>query len=113
MAEALAAALYICTMQRRVFKYATSGVDDPLLDRRGHSFLSANEELLDRYAACQSGAEVIQVQNQFLEQMQSAPRRNPAAGGTFLLQCFDGQPYLPVFGFGIPRTIRLVVYSGG
>ncbi|KAL3698718.1 hypothetical protein R1sor_012794 [Riccia sorocarpa] len=57
--EALAAALYICGEQQ---------VANVLLDKFkwGHGFLSLNKNLLDAYAACKTGAEVIQVQNEFL-----------------------------------------------
>lgn len=44
---------------------------------RGHSFLSTNEELLDRYAACPTSAEVIQVQTQYLEQLANVPAKVP------------------------------------
>ena len=47
--------------------------------RRGHSFLSANEELLARYAACPTSAEVIAVQQAWLAQLQAPPRRTPGA----------------------------------
>lgn len=36
---------------------------------RGHSFLSLNEGLLERYADCTTSAEVIQVQNDYLESL--------------------------------------------
>ncbi|KAL4448316.1 hypothetical protein ABPG75_005535 [Micractinium tetrahymenae] len=78
-AEALAAALYICGWQ---------GAAVRLMSRFkwGHSFLSLNEALLDRYAACATAAEVIAVQQAHLEGAQSGGgslRRLPAgmAGG--------------------------------
>ena len=46
---------------------------------RGHSFLSANEELLARYAACPTSAEVIAVQAAYLAQLQAPPRPAPGA----------------------------------
>ena len=46
-------------------------------DCRGHSFLSTNEELLDRYAACPTSTEVIQVQTQYLEQLANVPAKVP------------------------------------
>lgn len=57
--EALAAALIIC---------GESEVADQVLSpfKWGHSFLSLNRNLLDAYAACKDGAEVIAVQNDFL-----------------------------------------------
>lgn len=49
---------------------------------RGHSFLSLNEALLDRYAACDTAAAVIEAQAQHLQQMQAGggPRRSLPAG---------------------------------
>jgi len=44
---------------------------------RGHSFLSTNEELLDRYAACPTSAEVIQVQTDYLDQLTNTPAKVP------------------------------------
>jgi len=48
-----------------------------VLSCRGHSFLSTNEELLDRYAACPTSAEVIQVQTQYLDQLTNIPAKIP------------------------------------
>lgn len=58
--EALAAAFYITGYKEIAVKY---------LDKFswGHSFISLNEELLDQYANCKSGDEVIKVQEAFLE----------------------------------------------
>ena len=47
--------------------------------RRGHSFLSANEELLARYAACPTSAAVIAVQAAYLAELQAPPRPAPGA----------------------------------
>lgn len=47
--------------------------------RRGHSFLSTNEELLARYAACPTSAEVIAVQAAYLAQLRAPPRPPPGA----------------------------------
>lgn len=49
----------------------------PWNECRGHSFLSTNEELLDRYATCPTSVEVIQVQNQYLEQLANVPAKVP------------------------------------
>ncbi|KAL4433284.1 hypothetical protein ABPG77_003332 [Micractinium sp. CCAP 211/92] len=70
-AEALAAALYICGWQ---------GAAVRLMSRFkwGHSFLSLNEGLLDRYAACATAAEVIAVQQEHLEGGGGTLRRLPA-----------------------------------
>ena len=35
----------------------------------GHSFISLNEGLLDRYAECDTAAEVVAAQNEFLESL--------------------------------------------
>ena len=51
----------------------------PVCARRGHSFLSANEELLARYAACPTSAEVIAVQQAWLAELQAPPRPAPGA----------------------------------
>ena len=51
--------------------------DNPM--HRGHSFLSANEELLARYAACPTSAEVIAAQAAYLAQLQAPPRPAPGA----------------------------------
>ncbi|PIN05708.1 hypothetical protein CDL12_21737 [Handroanthus impetiginosus] len=64
--EALAAALIIC------------GEEDSghlLLSKFkwGHAFLSLNRELLKAYSACQSGADMIAVQNEWLSQQNSRP----------------------------------------
>lgn len=57
--EALAAALIIC---------GENEVADQIVGnfKWGHAFLSLNKNLLDAYAACKDGAEVIAVQNEFL-----------------------------------------------
>ncbi|CAM6098270.1 unnamed protein product [Calypogeia fissa] len=57
--EALVAALFICGEEQSA---------KTLLDKFtwGHSFLSLNRELLEAYAACKTGAEVIEVQNEWL-----------------------------------------------
>ena len=41
----------------------------------GHSFIELNRELLDRYAGCQTGEEVVEAQNKYIEEMQEE-RRN-------------------------------------
>merc|ERR1712008_471569 len=58
--EALAAAFYITGHKEIAVKY---------MDKFswGHSFISLNEELLEQYAKCKSGDEVIKTQNEFLE----------------------------------------------
>lgn len=66
-AEALAASLFICGWQE-------DAVDVLSRFKWGHSFFSLNAELLDRYAACQTGAQVIAVQNAFLAQGQRLHR---------------------------------------
>ena len=53
-------------------------VYDVLRLYRGHSFFSTNAELLDRYAACATASEVIQVQTDYLDQLSQASARVPA-----------------------------------
>ena len=69
--EALAAAFYITGYKEIAKKY---------LDKFswGHSFLSLNDELLDLYAKCKDGDEVIKVQDEFLqaEAKEEANRKN-------------------------------------
>lgn len=36
----------------------------------GRGFLSLNDDLLNRYASCSNGAEIIQVQNDYLQSSQ-------------------------------------------
>jgi len=43
---------------------------------RGHSFLSLNEGLLDRYAACDTAAAVIEAQNEYLESLRDGGGRS-------------------------------------
>uniref|UniRef100_A0A7S3UGD8 18S rRNA aminocarboxypropyltransferase n=1 Tax=Picocystis salinarum TaxID=88271 RepID=A0A7S3UGD8_9CHLO len=59
-AEALAAALYIAGCPSDAHA---------VLDKFnwGHAFVSLNQELLDAYASCKDGAEIIDVQRTFLE----------------------------------------------
>lgn len=61
--EALAACFYICSMD-------TYG--DALLSKFtwGHAFKDINGELFRRYAACKDSTEVVQVQAEYLEQLQ-------------------------------------------
>ena len=59
----------------------------------GHSFISLNEGLLDRYAECDTAAEVVAAQNEFLESMREEgehklelqeEERNREGGGGYL-----------------------------
>ena len=50
---------------------------------RGHSFLSTNRELLERYAACATSVEVIAVQQAYLDDMQAKHEQNVLRKGTF------------------------------
>lgn len=63
-AEALAAALYICGWQEEARSLMSRF-------KWGHSFLSLNEGLLEQYCQCASAADVIAVQNQYLEGLQT------------------------------------------
>ena len=58
-----------------ILKYLIRNVCD-----RGHSFLSTNAELLERYADCATSAEVIDVQNQWLADLQAEPEPKPEGG---------------------------------
>jgi pre-rRNA-processing protein TSR3 len=46
---------------------------------RGHSFFSTNAELLERYAACATAAEVIEAQNAWLEEVTAAGPEWPSS----------------------------------
>jgi pre-rRNA-processing protein TSR3 len=61
-AEALAAALCICGLREAA---------ETVLSQFtwGHSFFELNDELLQRYAACSTAAEVIQTQQEYLESL--------------------------------------------
>jgi len=63
--EALAAAMVIAGQSALAEKFL--GVFS-----WGHAFLSLNEELLERYSACQTGAEVVAAQDAFLEEEERA-----------------------------------------
>lgn len=58
-AEALAAALYISGLQEEA---------EAVMDKFtwGHAFLELNRELLDAYAGCEDGAEIVRIQDEFL-----------------------------------------------
>ncbi|KAK9864003.1 hypothetical protein WJX84_001927 [Apatococcus fuscideae] len=66
-AEAVAAALIICGQH-------AAGV--AVLDRFrwGHAFISLNEELLRRYAECETSADVVAAQGAFLEEVEEDRR---------------------------------------
>jgi hypothetical protein len=57
--------------------------------RRGHGFFSANEELLQRYAACPGSAEVIAVQTAHLAALQAPPPAPPAGARILSLVLFS------------------------
>jgi pre-rRNA-processing protein TSR3 len=63
-AEALAAACYICG-----FKSAAEGLMARF--KWGHAFFTTNGELLERYAACATAADVIAAQGEWLERAAS------------------------------------------
>ena len=69
--EALAAAFYITGHKEIAKKYLNKF-------SWGHSFISLNEVLLDQYANCKDGDEVIRVQEEFLEAeaKEEADRKN-------------------------------------
>jgi hypothetical protein len=68
-----------CRLMRRCWRAQGPNPTYPACARRGHSFLSANEELLARYAACPTSAEVIAVQQAWLAELQAPPRPAPGA----------------------------------
>lgn len=68
-AEALAAALYITG-----FKEEAKTTMDCF--RWGHSFLSLNGELLDKYSRCSDGKDVIRVQEEWLAMCEEEKRNN-------------------------------------
>ena len=45
---------------------------------RGHSFLSLNKDLLETYAACATGQEVVEAQRRWLEQLQASSKEAEA-----------------------------------
>ncbi|CAG9463156.1 unnamed protein product [Pedinophyceae sp. YPF-701] len=73
-AEALAAALYICG-------WPDDAINLMSRFKWGHSFFSVNAELLDRYAGCEHGHQVIAVQDAFLAAAaeNAGPPRIPGA----------------------------------
>ncbi|KAM7360146.1 18S rRNA aminocarboxypropyltransferase [Cochliomyia hominivorax] len=63
--EAIAATLFICGFREEAKWYMGKF-------SWGHSFLELNETLLEKYAACKSSEEILQVQNSYLEEEQGA-----------------------------------------
>lgn len=63
--EAIAATLYICGFQSEAQWYLGKF-------SWGHSFLELNETLLNRYAACKSSGEILEVQNSYINEEQVA-----------------------------------------
>lgn len=68
-AEALAAGLYICGFVSDA-KLVLSKFN------YGKEFLRINQEILDIYASCKDGTEVIKRQNEWLEQERNRPKTN-------------------------------------
>lgn len=70
-AEALAAALIIC---------GEAAAADGILNKFkwGHGFVSLNGQLLNLYASCSSGTEVVAVQNSWLASEREAPQASPS-----------------------------------
>ncbi|GBF90622.1 ribosome biogenesis protein-like [Raphidocelis subcapitata] len=71
-AEALAAACYICGFQEAAHQIMSRF-------KWGHSFFSTNAELLERYAECETAAEVIAAQNAWLEEVTAAGPEWPSS----------------------------------
>lgn len=73
-AEALAGALHICG-------FATEARAVMARFKWGHSFLSLNGALLDAYAACESSAKVIEVQQRHIDALQASADEKEAQRG--------------------------------
>ncbi|KAK9805462.1 hypothetical protein WJX73_010157 [Symbiochloris irregularis] len=84
-AEALAAALYICG-------FAAEATTLMSCFKWGHSFVSLNEELLQRYAACNTGQEIVSVQMDFLEHLRQEPAPKVDSGQGSYLSAADLPP---------------------
>ena len=65
-AEAIAAALYITGFKEQ-------SEDLMSIFKWGPSFITLNKELLEAYAECQSSTEVVEVQKEIMESLQSIP----------------------------------------
>lgn len=76
-AEAFAATLFICGWPDEAATLLSCF-------KWGHSFMSLNAELLQQYAACETGADVVNVQMQWLEHLRSRPAPEPDAGDNYL-----------------------------
>uniref|UniRef100_D3TMU8 18S rRNA aminocarboxypropyltransferase n=1 Tax=Glossina morsitans morsitans TaxID=37546 RepID=D3TMU8_GLOMM len=63
--EAIAATLFICGFRLEANWYMSKF-------SWGHSFIELNETLLNKYAACRTSAEVLQVQHTYIEEEQKA-----------------------------------------
>ncbi|ADM12246.1 ribosome biogenesis protein TSR3 [Encephalitozoon intestinalis ATCC 50506] len=59
-AEALSASLYICGFKEEAYEILNEF-------NYGNEFYKLNEDLLEEYSKCTSSAEVVEVQNRFLE----------------------------------------------
>lgn len=65
--EAIAATMYICGHKEGAALYVSKF-------KWGKTFLKMNEELLDKYSACKSSSDVVEVQNLYLQQLEEESR---------------------------------------
>lgn len=72
-AEALAAALYIAGFQEDARYVLGKFV-------WGHGFFSLNQELLDAYANCENGKQVVDVQNEYIETCEQEVKERKESG---------------------------------
>lgn len=49
----------------------------------GKNFLKLNKELLDKYSACQTSTEVVEIQNQHIKQLEEESRAERGESGTW------------------------------
>lgn len=50
----------------------------------GHSFITLNEALLDKYAACKDGAAVLEAQNEYIKQAEDERAERRAKGSEYM-----------------------------
>ena len=62
--EALAAVFYITGFQTLAEQYLNKF-------KWGHGFLSLNKELLDKYASCSNSSQVVEVQHEYMKQLEA------------------------------------------
>ncbi|XP_050713749.1 18S rRNA aminocarboxypropyltransferase-like [Eriocheir sinensis] len=65
--EAIAATMYICGQKDGAVLYLSKF-------KWGKNFLKLNEELLDKYSACRTSSEVVEVQNRYMKLLEEEAR---------------------------------------